>query len=43
MGEGGEGAARGAKAVDFEQGTCEDGEFATMNKGSPFQVRIFFF
>jgi hypothetical protein len=32
--QGGEGGARGAKTVDFKQGACEDGEFATMNKGS---------
>ncbi len=37
----GEGNANGTRAVDFKQGTLEDGEFAAMNKGSPFQVRYF--
>jgi hypothetical protein len=41
-GVGGEENARGTRAVDFKQGTWEDGEFATMNKGSPFQVGYFF-
>jgi hypothetical protein len=41
--QGGKAGARGAKAVDFEQqGTCEDGEFTIVRKGSPFQIRIFF-
>ncbi len=33
----GEGNTRGARAVDFKQGTWEDGEFAAMKKRSPFQ------
>jgi hypothetical protein len=40
-GAGGEGNARGTRAVDFKQGTWEDREFATMNKGLPCQVRYF--
>jgi hypothetical protein len=38
---GGEGNVRGTRAVGFKQETWEDGEFATMNKGSPFQVSYF--
>jgi hypothetical protein len=37
------GNTRGARAVDFKQGTWEDGEFATMNSGSPFLVSNFLF
>ncbi len=40
-GAGGWGNTRGAKAVDFKQGTWEDGEFATMNKGLPFPRKLF--
>ncbi len=40
-GVGGEENARGTREVDFKQGTWEDREFATINKGSPFQVRYF--
>ncbi len=38
---GGEGNARGARAVGFKQGTREDGEFAAMSRGCPYQVRYF--
>jgi hypothetical protein len=41
-GAGGEGNERGARTVDFKQGICEDGGFAAMNKGSPFQVILVF-
>jgi hypothetical protein len=37
----GEGNARGARAVDFKQGTWEDGEFDAMKKRSPFQDTFF--
>ncbi len=40
-GAGGEGNARGARVVDLKQGTCEDREFAAMNKRLPCQVRYF--
>jgi hypothetical protein len=42
-GSGGEGRPRGIKAVDFKKGTWEDGNFATTNRGLPFQEREFFF
>ncbi len=42
MGAGGEGGARGVKAVDFKQGTCENGEFATIKQGIAFPSKNIF-
>jgi hypothetical protein len=43
-GGGGEGRQETQGPIDYKQGTMPEGwEFATMNKGPPFQVRVLSF